>query len=434
MRSKLDTYSLNEEDSRAIISKYCRMNNWKYRKMEWDNDIDGEIEIFNEERETTAKFIKVQLKTINDPAKFEGLDSHVSYDAPVKFLNFCDVCEIPIILVVFNIQKEIGYFLFIQKYICEELDVKNPNWRNNSTTLRLQIPLIDSFENAFSRAKLIEIAYSGTKLISQLRKIETYKNYYTVIRQGDNSHGTALRTDIRILVEKSFASSREAMRILIPKIHEQYSKKVYHRNQWISQRFKNKSYDVIYLFFYDSIEDSNYGQSFCSTLWVDANLPEIGRPLVSDPNEKVEDINIYWNSTANQYDFIRKNLLDKGEYLPFIDKVFIHFEELYSKVLKFSQDYKEEKLKIPDYIQKIKTLSLDLDSLNGSIRDLGFPPNECKDLNTKINSLIAYLHNIRIVVSDNDRDFRNILNCIQMYLRYIEEELPDFRYERKKVR
>ena len=62
MRSKLDTYSLNEEHSRELISKFCRLNLWKYRKMEWDNDIDGEIEVLDKSKQTTAKFIKIQLK------------------------------------------------------------------------------------------------------------------------------------------------------------------------------------------------------------------------------------------------------------------------------------------------------------------------------------------------------------------------------------
>lgn len=47
MKSELDRYSINEEKSRLLISEYCLDNHWKYRKMEWDNDIDGEIELFD---------------------------------------------------------------------------------------------------------------------------------------------------------------------------------------------------------------------------------------------------------------------------------------------------------------------------------------------------------------------------------------------------
>jgi hypothetical protein len=433
MKSKLDTYSINEDESRSIISAYCRKNVWKYRKMEWDNDIDGEIEVFDETRETTAKFIKVQLKTIDDPSKFNGPASSFSYDAPIKFLNFCDVCDIPIILAVFNINQGIGYYIFVKKYIYEDLDVNTPNWRNNLTTIRIQIPKENSFDSRNSKTALTEIAFSGTKLIAQLRKIDTHKKYYTVIRQGDNSHAAALRTDITILVEKSFSSSKEAMRILIPKILEQYSQKVYYRNHLVSDQFKDKSNDVIYMFFYNSLEQSKFGIPFCRILWIDSNLPELGRPLVSSPHEIIGDINVYWEANEDLDNLISENLLDKGQYLPFIDGVFQNFDKLYSSVQQFSAEFNKGASNADKFIANLKSLSTSLDDLYESISDLGFPPNECNDLDIKINNLIAHLHNIKIVIWDEKREQSNLLNCIHMYLGYIENELPEYKYERKKV-
>jgi hypothetical protein len=339
--------------------------------MEWDNDIDGEIEIFDDNKETTAKFIKIQLKTVDSSEPFDTKSDFFSYDASVKFLNFCDVCDIPIILVVYNISKEEGYFLFVQKYIYETLDFKSPKWRNNQTKIRLHISFENSLVRKESKNEIEKIANNGTDLITQLRKNETANNYYTILNQNDNSHGTALRTSIRILVEKSFAASKEAMRILIPKVNEECKKKIYHSNNILVKHFRRKTYDVIYLFFYDSLQQVNHGLPFCRTLWISEKLPTEHSPFISEPN---------------------------------------------------------------DYIKNLKRFNKDLDKLNSLFFNFGFPPIECKDLDVKIQSLICLLHNIKLVVNDTNREPSNILACIKMYMKSIDSYIGEYEYERKKVK
>jgi len=370
MKSKIDQFSINEDDSRAIISRFCRKKFWKYRKMEWDNDIDGEIEIFDQGRETTAKFIKVQLKTVDDPKKFEGIGEVYKFDADIKFLHFCDVCDIPIILSVFNIHEETGYFIFMQRFIYEHLDLQNPQWRRNKSNVRVNVPLENSLQLESAKSKLKFIANEGVNLITQLRKTATYKKYYSVLKQDDNSHGTALRTSLKILVEKSFANSKEAMRILIPKINHEYRGRVYHRNQILAQTHNNKEYDVIYMFFYDTLNQAKQGLTFCRTLWIKDNLPDAAKPMVSKSNEVIDEINIYWDSNDSFDEFIEDNLLDKGQYLPIIDNAFDKFTGLYEKVLFLHNQYKQKIIISSELISEIKLISNDLDNLNNSL----YPP------------------------------------------------------------
>lgn len=433
-KSKIDSYSLNEEHSKELISRFCRENVWKYRKMEWDNDIDGEIEIFDKKNETTAKFIKVQLKTVASPEKFEGNEDFFSYDTSVKFLNFCDVCDIPIILTVYNINKEQGYYLFVQKYIYETLDFINPKWRDNQSKIRLQIPYSNSIEHGNSDNAIEKIAFKGTDLITQLRKKETAKKYYTILNQEDNSHGTALRTSITILVEKSFSTSREAMRIILPKINEECKQKIYHRNYSLAKRFKRQTYDVIYLFFYDSLQQVNHGLPFCRTLWIDKKLPTDSSPMVLEPNELIYGINIYWEEVDDFSDLIDNNLLDKGTYLSYGDKAFDQFNELYKKILILSDGFNNDAFAFEKYVKKLKQYNRDLEKLNSLFFNFGFPPVECKDLDIKIQCLINALHSIKLVVNDDRRGESNVLACIKMYLDCIETDIAEYQYERKKVK
>ena len=324
--------------------------------------------------------------------------------------------------------------MFVQKYIYEELDIKNPNWKNNSSSVTVKIPIDNSLQLDSAKAIIEDIGFKGVDVIAQLRKTETYKKYFSVLQQNDNSHVTALRSDIKIFIEKSFASSREAMRILIPKINEAYVEKVYYRNQVMASIHSNKKYDVVYLYFYDTLNQSNQGLPFCRTLWINNKLPEMAKPLVSKPDEQIGDINIYWDFAEQIGDFIENNLLDKGQYIPIIDKSFEEFQKLHKMVLYFSNEYKQGKIDSSEYLGKIESLSAELDKLNSMLFNVGFPPNECRDLDMKIRSLIAHLHDIRVATSDEKREVSNKLNLINISIIYIDEQLPEFAYERKKLK
>jgi len=408
---------------------------WKYRKMEWDNDIDGEIEIFDKSRQTTAKFIKVQLKTIDNPDSIAEREDFLIFDADIKFLNFCDVCDIPVILIVFNIKNEIGYYLFVQQYIYEKLDIDNPKWRNNSASVRLKIPFSNSLSAKTSINDFEKIAFNGINITTQLRKTETYKKYFSVLSQYDNSHGTALRTSVKILIEKSFSTSKEALRILIPKLNSHFIDNVYLSNEIRKRHFKDLKCQVIFMGLYDSLEQANNGLPVCNTLWIDDRLPQNDRPLDSKSNEIFNDIHIDWQDNNDTFsDFIVENQVGKGTYVSHLDNAFNQLFELFENVKTIFINYQQGRFDYHKLIKKLKKYDNKLESLNGIFHNFGFPPNECKDIDVQINSLICLLDNIRIVISDTTRSQDNIIACINMYINSIEETLPEYRYERKKIK
>jgi hypothetical protein len=435
LRSTLDTYSLNEEHSRELISKFCRLNIWKYRKMEWDNDIDGEIEIFDESKQTTAKFIKIQLKTIDNPNSIDEQEEFLLYDTNIKFLNFCDVCDIPVVLIVFNIQKETGYYLFVQQYIYENLDIQNPDWRTNKSNVRLKIPFNNSLFANHSRSEFEKIAFYGINITTQLRKTETYKKYFTVLSQSDNSHGTALRTSVKLLIEKSFSTSKEALRILIPKVNSHFIENVYLSNEIRQRHFiKDKKCQVIFMGLYDGLEQANHGLPFCNTLWIDDKLPQNAWPMVFKADEILSGININWVNDNGLSKIIEENQLNKGTYVPYLDNAFNQFFSLYENIKAIYSKYNEGDISYQKLIKKMKKYDNKLSGLNDLFHNFGFPPFECKDIDVQINSMICLLDNIRIVISDTTRQPDNIIACIKMYISSIEETLPEYRYERKKIR
>lgn len=403
--------------------------------MEWDNDIDGEIEVFDKSKQTTAKFIKIQLKTIDNPESIDEREDFLLFDANVKFLNFCDVCDIPVILIVFNIKNEIGYYLFVQQYIYEKLDIKNPTWRNNSSNVRLKIPFSNSLSAKISSNDFEKIAFNGINITTQLRKTETYKKYFSVLSQSDNSHGTALRTSVKILIEKSFSTSKEALRILIPKLNSHFIDNVYISNEIRKRHFKDLKCQVIFMGIYDSLEQANNGLPVCNTLWIDDKLPQNDRPLVPTSDEILNDIHIDWQANNDSFsDFIEENQVGKGIYVSHLDSAFNQFFDLYEIVKTIFTNYQQGEFDFQKLIKKLKKYNNKIESLNDLFHNFGFPPNECKDIDVQINSMICLLDNIRIVISDTTRKPDNILACINMYINSIKETLPEYRYERKKIK
>lgn len=183
MVSKRSAYSQpqkNEEDSRTIISGHFNRNFWKFRDVhDRDNDLDGFIEVFEKEEDgvhrTTGKFLKAQLKSVdNDSVKIN--DGIITYTPTAKFVQFCDVCDEPVILFVCNVEDGKTYHLWMQDYIYSVLDKENPNWRNNTSSVTVKFnstPLDDSVITN----NLNKIAINGYKQTFQRRESGKYTRY-----------------------------------------------------------------------------------------------------------------------------------------------------------------------------------------------------------------------------------------------------------------
>ncbi|NET69987.1 MAG: DUF4365 domain-containing protein [Sphaerospermopsis sp. SIO1G2] len=339
-----------------ITKKGC-----KIRKLEQDNDIDAEIEIFDtlqDKNQTLAQFIKIQLKAEDE---CEIKSDHIIYDkCPVKFLHFCDVCDIPVVLVLYEANTEKAYWLWMQDYIYNDLDINNYTWRNNQNTVTLKIPihnLVNNDEIFFKDITLI--GDKGINEISQMRKSKTYQNYYTVMKQSDKSHGTLRRIAVEILIEKSFAYSQDAMKLIIPKINRDFINSDYYRSDITKEIFANKHSDIIWLFFYDDPLQLDHGLPFCRTEWI-KNRNKIN-PVIFTNNEYeklIDSIQIQWLENFNiSSDFIRNKQLTKGKYFDIAQELYQKFCGLYDKIQTIYISYQNCYISLDEMRNKIRSIS-----------------------------------------------------------------------------
>lgn len=91
MRSVYSDEQILEQESRIYFSNVCNQLKWKYRTNEQDNDMDGEIEVFEkkiinnkEHNEKKAEFVKIQLKAL---AELNSDKETISYPCNIKLLH-----------------------------------------------------------------------------------------------------------------------------------------------------------------------------------------------------------------------------------------------------------------------------------------------------------------------------------------------------------
>lgn len=199
MSFKTSEYSGNDKKEAKSRSRthsfFDEETDWKFRDIyQQDNDIDGEIEVFDvhkgENPQTTAKFIKVQLKSTDNPdIKIEKQE--IVYKATAKFVRFCFLCDQPVILLVHDIPEKKAYYLWMQHHIFEVLEKDNPSWRENTSrvTLRFSISNQLCLENL---PNLKSIAFNGTQQILKMRETSSYKKNYDKVQQSITKGGVYL--------------------------------------------------------------------------------------------------------------------------------------------------------------------------------------------------------------------------------------------------
>ena len=138
-----------DASAKAILMKNAPKN-WSLAEPSEDYGNDYFVKVFDKDTDEATKisFI-IQLKGTEDYKKDE---KHVKFSIRTDYLKYYySKVDMPVFLVVVDTINEEYCWLFVQKYINEELNVEKPNWHSQET-VTLYIPI----ENDFSNPKIIE--------------------------------------------------------------------------------------------------------------------------------------------------------------------------------------------------------------------------------------------------------------------------------------
>ena len=112
---------IEEAESKRIFNNSIPTE-WIIREIKPDYGIDLSIEIV-ENGNVTGNVLFVQLKGVE---KLKIIGDHVSFRLKVNHLRYYMQRDDPIILVVVDIKDIKCYWIYLQKYVYEILNISNP--------------------------------------------------------------------------------------------------------------------------------------------------------------------------------------------------------------------------------------------------------------------------------------------------------------------
>lgn len=369
-----------------------------------DFGIDMHVEIVNE-GVPTGQIFAIQIKSGISYFKEETSTGYI-YRGKNKHLEYWLSQSLPVIILIYEPNFNSVFWQL----------VKPSNTIKTEKAWKIEIPKNQLLE----RAK------------EDLRKIYHNPNHYVLMSVSDNSHRAARRIEVSILVESTHAKSRIAMKKMIPEIIKKFKQSDYHRNERTREQYEDKEAEVVFIFFYDSIQQVNRGFTFCRAIWNNENCKYKLHPFEAD--EIVNQIEIKWDTDYSAVsDLIYNNEFPKGDYLEKAAELFDVIKKLYEELCTNLNLYKQNR----NFVE-LKKFVLSKDSefnilIDNPLED-GFPPLECKDLDKLIREAAALIHNIWIVTTDASRDESNIIYLIRDYIKSVTPKIQYHNYELNKVK
>lgn len=349
----------------------------------------------------TGQLIALQIKSGLSYFS-EKTEVHFVYRGSLKHLEYWENHSLPVFIVLYNPIDNTAYWQQVKR---SNIEKTSSGWKTNVPT--------DNILCKSSHDSLVSI----------------YSNIlnYPILKIDDNSIQGAKRVSTSVLIEGEKAKSKHSIRKIVPLLINQMKRSDYHRNEITKSIHRGNDADVVFLFFYENLNQSKYGLTFCRAIW---NSPSCKYPLKPfEPDELIKDIEIKWDHNYGLPDaYIANNRMSKGEYLDLVDTI-------YAKSLEIIQRIKPniETDKVKESISSIAKVSENLDQINEKFKSRGFPPIECKALDELLSSAVCLLHNILVVANDKKTEPNNMEYLFKMHLKDAEEKFSFFPYERKKV-
>lgn len=148
---------VKEDLSRQIFETKIP-SEWILRDIAPDYGVDRSLEIV-ENGVVTGKEILIQLKGTESP---EIHDDYISFSLSANHLKYYLDKDLPVFLVVVDLKEENCYWIFLQQYAFDVLNINNPSWVGQKT-ITVRMPLEQRVSDTLDQ--IISIAKGGSAYI-----------------------------------------------------------------------------------------------------------------------------------------------------------------------------------------------------------------------------------------------------------------------------
>lgn len=379
---------------------------------ESDYGIDAHVELIEAEQ-PTGQLLGLQLKS--GPSYLsETCDDGFVFRTDKKHVDYWQKHALPVLICLCDIEAKTIYWQI----------VNNDTSKSTGKDYKFIVPTTQI------------IAPSSTDTLRSFLTPVVARDRYTIFKIEDTSHGAAKRYSFDVVLNGSMSKAEVAA--IVRQVTNEGQKRRYHRNHMVEGRWGDTDAHVVWTFIYPSAEDHNRRNYICRSIWIHDTLEPKFRPNGFKGENVGDNIIIEWST---HYDFLADNVSTNT----------LSKEAYFSKVLPRIEKLKEALASIERYLHNLANQEIDEDAflvatdneralineIYFEISDLPFAPFECRDMDSKLESFVAYLHNIWLFYSDNGRvkwDERSRLRQSLRQSSNAREALQHLEYELSKVR
>lgn len=342
--------------------------NWIFREqLECDHGIDAHIEL-RHEGQPTGRLIALQIKTGDSYFTEENADGYVFRDA--EHLRYWLDHSLSVIVVIVRPDSEEAFW---QKITPETIVETGKGWKTT-------IPKHQTYSSEAFRL-FVEMAVKG--------KI---RRPYSMLGLEDKSIAGAKRYAQKILLTGDFP--RFYLESLSAEITQDTTRETWIEKPRLRELFGNRKADVIWLYFFRTIDDAAQYNVFFRTQWISPDLNPKFRPCMINPDVPAGTLEFHWSEYRDALeDFSLEREVGKDEAvksaIALVRAIDTHIEKWLS------------------VIQKVIERNIEWDSAKKLLReaanqaneiyqntDLPIPPYELEDIYQTLENTVALFDNI----------------------------------------
>ena len=258
---------------------------------------------------------------------------------------------------------------------------------------------------------------------------------YTILRQRDVSHAGAKRYSAFILLDKHYP--KDIIRTIIQEATEKLKYSNYYRNEQVKARWGKIPAHVVWLFIAYDLEDIQHANWICRTYWLDKFLPENMRPLGLGGNEKIGDIEVFWNDNYKSHkNFLESSYGTKEEVLEAIYPILDGMVELAKQAINYFEKYKSGDISEDNFIMKMQEREPRINDLIIQSGNIPMPPEDCKDYDQACQHIFGTIHNMFLYYSKNGLETWSQHNrdwLMQDTIKRFYDDLKKIEFEKGKI-
>ena len=356
-----------------ITRKFVELGFAVRRQSERDYGVDFHVELIDDEQ-ATGRLLALQVKSGDSFLRRTEGDSFVfPYDS--RHHRYWMDHSLPVAVCLCDLDKDHVYWQVVN---CETTVSTGKGYK-------LKVPK-DQKADLRSLRALKDIL---TPVVPTSR--------YDILKDSDTSVGKTKRCSLDVLVYDSVTKSEIAA--IVRKITSEYAKSRIWNHETSGPRHGDEDHQVVWTFVYRSLSDHANTNPVCLSQWVDDELPCSFRPLPLTGENIGHGIIIDWKTSYLELGQLTLTRPSKRVYISRITPIIGTIDPITKCLASSLNDLADGTSSETAFRTLTAEARGQISQIEQFVRQMPWPPVECRDVDRALQSVTASLSNIALIFS-----------------------------------